>query len=100
MTPGSKTLAPRHEADPAELKSKRTHRAERSSTSISSAILRRYSALLPRAMACSMQCRRVVAQYLLLDAAQRRPHGQHLRDHVDAIAVVPASRARGSGRAR
>src|SRR5215469_3814545 len=30
----------------------------------------------------------MVAQHLLLDAAQRHPHGGNLRDNVDAIAVI------------
>src|SRR5262245_17413325 len=32
--------------------------------------------------------RHVVLQNLFLDAAQRRPNGRDLRDHVDAVAVV------------
>ena len=56
-------------------------------TSISSATLRRWSALFPLDRVLDAM-RHVIAQDFLLDPAQRRAHRADLRHDVDAVAVV------------
>jgi hypothetical protein len=64
------------------------HLSARLTTSINSAILRRWSALSPDEIACSTQWATWSRRIFLLDAAQRRPRRRDLGDDVDAVAVA------------